>query len=61
MNVDLEKLKRVENLEVGDRVKAWADDLEVVSARPQTDGTVAVDYEGIGTVEYGAGSVVETA
>lgn len=61
MNVDLEKLKRVENLEVGDHVKAWGDDLEVVSARPMTDGTVAVEYVGIGDVEYGAGSVVETA
>lgn len=59
--MDLDKLKRVENLTPGDHVKAWGPDLEVVTARPMTDGTVEVDY-GIGdTVTYGAGTVVEIA
>lgn len=68
--MDLNKLKRVENLEVGDHVKAWGPDLEVETARPMTDGTVEVDYAtgdslaghgGKLTVTYGAGTVVETA
>lgn len=59
--MDLEKLKRVENLEVGDHVKAWGPDLEVVTARPMTDGTVEVDFDGGQVVTYGVGTVVETA
>lgn len=62
--MDVNKLKRVENLAPGDAVKVWGDDLAVETARPMTDGTVEVDYEGADgtlTITYGAGTVVETA
>jgi len=67
--MDIKKLKRVENLNPGDLVKAWGPDREVVSAMPNGTNVLVTYAEHIadGTalpssvVSYGLGTVVETA
>ena len=63
--MDIDKLKRPENLAPGDKVKVWGDDLEVVSARPGTrvvsEPVVEVEFTDGSVVLYPPGVLVETA
>lgn len=65
-SMDIDKIRRVENLAPGDKVKTWGDDLEVVSADPTLSAPmVLVKYQQLdGTdlvIPYGPGTLVEIA